>query len=90
MFPLFIMQVNPKAFALPDNTDHFPVITYKKYASPRPTQYQELDSPFYKAIKSKQPKKDSDSFTLQPLGANTIGVFGQHMAAAAGIQDGPS
>jgi hypothetical protein len=73
---------------MPQNLERCPLVSYKRYAELRPSQYCGEDDPFYVAIKNKKPANDTQWYKKQPVGMNTIATFCPLMAKAAGIADG--
>ena len=82
-----LLQINPRAYAMPNNPRRCPVTSYKRYAELRPDDFCADNDPFYIAIKSKNPARDSDWYKKQPVGKNTIATFCHRMVKAAGIDD---
>ncbi len=82
-----MLQINPRAYAIPENPERCPVEAYKLYASLRPPAYSGPDDPFYVAVRCQYPKTPMQWYKVQPVGINKISHFTTSMVKAAGICD---
>ncbi len=75
--------IQPKAYAT--GNERCPVRLFKKFKSRHPSEMNEVDSPFFLAIKHKRAPDDNTWYMKCPLGKNQIGKFLSATAKNAGL-----
>ena len=77
--------VKPKMFAV-RGSERDPVLFYRQYASKRPDDMNNKDSPFYLAINhTRNPASGKPWFTSAPMGVNKLNALLKTMAQNAGL-----
>jgi len=79
--PRNVREVAARAYALSDNADRCPIVTWKKYCDLRPEGFSKEDDPFYLAILKKNPQRSDQLFKRQPVGKNKLSTFMQAMVS---------
>ena len=87
--PRDVRTVTPKMWSKPETPDRCPVQVYKKYAEKRPSDYSDIESPFYIATHTRQTHMGPDDqwFLREPIGVNKLGSLMTRMSKAAGLAE---
>ena len=84
--PRDVRKVKPRAYETPENPSKCPVRLYKLYASKRPVEMNNPDSPFFLVINA-YPKKDGQWYKKSAMGINKIYAIMKEMKENAGIAE---